>query len=237
MPAKDRPIRLAVLIAAAVAGTFLTGPHPALSDPANLVAETSGATGATARLVIAQRTYLAAMKHGDAVMLLSAIRLARSVTLREPMGWDRTTSGEAAPDQPTGRVAPADPAGPETLAIVQALAGEDPSLQDLVYDLDAQRPHRPRATVSRASAELAGGQSDAWRIALSGLVPAEIGVIGDGDSPLGLTVTDETGAIICARAPDPDPALCRFTPARNGFFQVTVANAGKALNSYHLLGN
>jgi hypothetical protein len=237
MPATDHLIRFALLILAALAGNVVAFPRPALCDPANLVAETSGAPGATAQLVLAQRTYLAAMRDGDAVMLVSAIRLARSVAQREQTGWTRTTTGEVATDQPTGRIAPADPAGSETLAIVQALAEEDPTLQDLVYDLDAQRPPRPRATASRASADLAGGQTDAWRIALSGLVPAEIGVIGDGDSPLGLRVTDETGAVICTRPPDVDPALCHFMPARNGFFLITVANPGDAWNSYHLLGN
>jgi hypothetical protein len=177
------------------------------------------------------------MRDGDAVMLLSAIRLARSVALREPTGWTRTTLGEMAKDQPTGRSGPADPAGPETLAMVQALAGEDPSLLDLVYDLDARRPHRPRATASRATADLAGGQTDSWRIALSGLIPAEIGVIGDGDSPLGVSVTDETGAVICARSASPAPTLCQFTPARNGFFLITVTNPGDIWNSYQLLGN
>jgi hypothetical protein len=238
MTAEIRQTRLAAsLLAASLAVVAVIAPHPTHADPANLVAETSGSPGATGRLVLAQKTYLAAMRQGNAVMLVSAIRLARSVATRDPIGWTRTTAGEADPKQPTGRTAPANPAGPETLAIVQSLAGEDPSLQDLVYELDAQRPHQPRATANQANADLGGGQTDLWRIVLSGQVSAEIGLVGDGDSPLGMTITDETGVVVCARPPNPDPALCRFTPARNGFFQVLVHNPGKAWNSYHLLGN
>jgi hypothetical protein len=237
MTAEIRRTRLTTLTLAtllAVAGFAL---HPTLADPAKLAADNAGSPGAAGRLVLAQKTYLAAMRQGNAVLLVSSIRLARSVATRDPIGWTRTTEGEANPDQPTGRTVPANPAGPETLAIAQSLAGEDPSLQDLVFELDAQRPQPPRATANQANADLGGGQTDLWRIVLSGQVSAEIGLIGDGDSPLGLTVIDETGAVVCALPPDSDPALCRFTPARNGFFQVLVHNPGEAWNSYHLLGN
>ena len=119
----------------------------------------------------------------------------------------------------------------------RTLAGEDPSLQDLVYDLDAQLPQHRHTTATQALAELAGGQTDNWRIALAGDVPAELGLIGDGDSALGLTVTDETGNTVCALPPGVLPALCRFTPVRNGFFSVSVENLGAVRNSYQLIGN
>ncbi|MFN3577088.1 MAG: hypothetical protein ACK4TJ_08940 [Tabrizicola sp.] len=189
-----------------------------------------------ARVILAQRNYEAAIEHGDALLLVGAIRLARSVTLRPATGWTRTTSGAADKDQPAGRTAAPDPASPEALSIAQALAGEDPTLQDLVYDIDAQLPLGRHATVTEAQSELAGGQSDVWRIALPGDVPAELGLIGDGDTPLSLTVADEAGNSVCAVAAQADPALCRFTPERNAFFSVTVANGGSARNSYRLIG-
>jgi hypothetical protein len=206
------------------------------ADPANFAIARTGSANAATRLVLAQKTYEVAMANGDAVMLLAAIRLSRTVTLRPPTGWTLSTAGEVAPDQPTGWTGAPDPAAPQVLAIVQALAGEDPSLQDLVYDLDAQLPHGRSATAVEARSDLGGGQTDTWRIALSGLTPAELGLIGDGDGPLGLGVTDDSGNVICQLPPSHVPGLCRFVPARNGFFSVTVTNPGNVQNSYRLIG-
>lgn len=226
-------MRPAVLILATLPGLV----SPVLADPANIALAQSGTDGAAGRLVLAQQSYLAAMEAGDPVLLLAAIRLARSVTVRLPTGWSRTTTDEGAADQKIGRAAAPDPASPQVLAIAQALAGEDYSLQDIVYDLDAQLPHGRQPTAIRAEAALAGGQTDTWRIALSGDVPAELGLIGDGDSALDLTVTDESGTIVCAVPPGVSPALCRFTPARNGFFSAKVRNHGEVQNSYQLIGS
>jgi hypothetical protein len=226
-------MRLAVPIIALI----LCAPTGARSEPANAAVATSGAPGPVARLVLAQETYGKAMATGDAVILLASIRLARGVTLRPPTGWTLTTSGEGGAAMPDVRSAPPDPASEQVIAIVQAFAGEDPSLQDLVYDLDAQLPHHRSTTAIAATSDLDPGLTDSWRMAFSGLVPAELGLIGDGDAPLSFTVTDEAGGIVCTRAPALEPALCRFTPARNGFFTVTIQNAGQVRNSYRLIGS
>jgi hypothetical protein len=225
-------MRPAVFLAA-----LLSASSPALADPANVAPARSGTDGAAGRLVLAQQSYLAAMEEGDPVLLLASIRLARSVIIRLPTGWTRTTTDEGPADQEIGRSAAPDPASPQVLAIAQALAGEDVALQDVAFDLDAQRPQGRQPTAVRAEAAVAGGQTDSWRLALSGDVPAELGLIGDGDSALGLTVTDDSGSIVCALPPGPAPALCRFTPARNGFFTVEVSNHGPLQNSYQLVGS
>jgi hypothetical protein len=210
---------------------------PATADPANVAVVQSGADGAAGRIVLAQQAYQAAMQRGDTVLLLTAIRLARSVTIRPPTSWMKTTTGDSVPDPVVGRAAAPDPASPQVLAIAQALAGEDYGLQDIVYDLDAQRPHGREPTAIKATADLEGGQTDIWRVALSGDVAAELGLIGDGDTALDLTVTDDTGSVVCALPPRVTPALCRFTPARNGFFSVSVRNHGTLQNSYQMIGS
>lgn len=197
----------------------------------------SGATGAAARLILAQRSFELALSSGDPLVLISAIRMARDVTLRAPAAWTKTTEGDPGPDSPEGRTAAPDPAGPEAIAIARGLAGEDPDLQDLVYDLDAQLPHGRRPTAINATATLDPGQTDSWTLVLAGEVAAEIGLIGDGDTNLGLTIADESGALVCALPAAKAPALCRFTPARNGFFTIEVRNPGPARNSYRLVGN
>jgi hypothetical protein len=223
--------------AAPILAALLTLASPATADPANVALVQSGTDGAAGRIVLAQQAYQTAMQRGDTVLLLAAIRLARSVTVRPPTGWTKTTTGEPAADPVVGRAAAPDPASPQVLAIAQALAGEDYTLQDIVYDLDAQRPQGRLSTAIKAMDDLDGGQTDTWRIALSGDVAAELGLIGDGDGALDLTVTDETGSIVCALPPGVTPALCRFTPARNGFFTVSVRNHGEVQNSYQLVGS
>jgi hypothetical protein len=223
--------------AASLLALALCTPTGARSDPANAAVARAGAPGPAARLVLAQDIYGTAMSNGDAVMLLAAIRLVRGVTLRPPTGWTLTTTGEAIDAQPDVRAAAPDPASAQVIAIVQALAGEDPSLQDLVYDLDAQLPHHRSTNAIEALSDLDPGKTDSWRMVFSGQVAVELGLIGDGDTPLSFTVTDEAGDIVCARAPALDPGLCRFTPARNGFFTVTIQNMGTVRNSYRLIGS
>ncbi len=229
MPRVALPPILALLLALFPAATR--------AEDANLTTNATGAAGSATRLVLAQRAYEQALDSGDTILLLAAIRLARGVSLRAPTVWEKATTGDALADGPKGRTAAPDPAGDQAIQIVQGLAGEDPDLQDLVYDLDAQLPQGDVETAVVALSKLGGGQVDSWRMPLSGSVLSEIGLIGDGDSPLALSVTDEAGNAVCTLPPGLAPALCRFTPARNGFFVVTVQNAGAAENSYRLIGN
>jgi hypothetical protein len=207
---------------------------PALADAPNLSLTPRGAPGPAAVLVLAQRLYDRALADGDTTTLVTAIHLARGITLRPATGWTKETNGEAQP-QPEGRTAPADPAAPEAIALARSLAGEDPTLQDLVYDLDAQLPPARIDAAAVATSDLSGGQTDSWRIAFFGESPAELAVLGDGN--LDLTVTDAAGNLICADRSAAYHMLCAFVPARNGFFTITVNNAGPAVSSYRLVTN
>ena len=210
---------------------------PALAEAPNLSRPAGGAPGSAARLVLAQRAHQAALERGEVIALLSAIRLARGISQRPATGWSRTTEGKAPKDAPPGNPAAPDPGGEAAMTMARNLAGEDPDLQDLVYALDAQLPHGALPTALVAMADLAPGQTDHWTLPLFGEVAAEIGLIGDGDGPLTLALTDETGATLCARPASAQPMLCSLTPARNGFFTVTIHKSGASGNSYRLIGN
>lgn len=209
----------------------------ALAEEANLSQTEEGRPGAVAHLITAQRGYEMALKSGDPILLLASVRLARGVVLRAPTAWEKVTEGEAPADPPNGKEGAPDPASATAAVIVQNFAGDDPNLQDYVYDLDAQLPNSRKETSIAADAGLGSGQRDIWRMPLSGAVPAEVGLIGDGDTSLSLTITDEAGLPVCALPPSPEPGLCAFTPARNGFFTVTIENTGAAENTYRLLSN
>lgn len=210
---------------------------PALAETPNLSRNATGESGSAARLILAQRAYQAALREGEVLALLSAISLARGISQRPATGWTRTTEGKTPADPPQGAPAAPDPGGEAAMTVARNLAGEDPNLQDLVYALDAQVPHGRIPTAVVAPADLPPGQTDIWTLPLFGEVAAEIGLIGDGDGPLSLTVTDETGATLCARPASAGPMLCSLTPARNGFFTVTIRNSGATVNSYRLIGN
>ncbi|MBN8633037.1 MAG: hypothetical protein J0L76_19560 [Rhodobacterales bacterium] len=210
------------------------GLTPALAEEPNLSPGTSAAEGAASKLVLAQRVYLQAMESGDPVLMLAAIRLARGVVTRPAPGWARTPAGTGELTVPEG---PLVAGGPAALSKLKGLVVDDPDLQDLVYDLDAQVPQDRLPVATVATAGLSGGAEDFWQMPLSGSVPAEVALIGDGATALGLTVTDESGAVVCARPATTDPALCRFTPARNGFFSVRIANLGTKEAAYLLIGN
>jgi hypothetical protein len=222
-----RPLALILMLLAA----------PVRAEEPNLSTNPQGTRGSAAQLVLAQRAYTAALASGDALPLLTAIRLARGVTLRPATGWERTTTGDAPADAPPGRAAAPDPASEAALTIVRNLAGEDPDLQDLVFDLDAQLPQGRPHIVVEARADLAPGQADDWRLPLFGEVAAEIGMIGDGDGALQMTVRDEGGNTVCAHPSTTEAVLCQLTPARNGFFIVSITNPGATVNSYRLIGN
>jgi hypothetical protein len=66
---------------------------------------------------------------------------------------------------------------------------------------------------------------------LFGEVAAELALIGDGGAALALMVTDEAGTLVCAHPASREPGLCRFIPARNGFFVVSVHNPARRRKS------
>lgn len=226
-----RPPLSALLLALGLA------PGPALAEGPNLSASPQrDAAGAAHRLVLAQAAWEKGLATGDTLVLLSAVRLARSVVLRPATGWE-LTAADPVEGAPEGRPAAADPGSDAALAILRNLAGDDPDLQDLIFDLDAQLPRGRTETAIVASGRLGPGQTDSWRLVLAGEVAAELALIGDGDGPLSLTLTDDGGSVLCAAAPSTTPLLCKITPARNGFFTLAIRNDGPAVNSYRLIGN
>jgi hypothetical protein len=217
--------------------SFLALSQPLQAEEVNLSAEPTAGSGAVTRQVLAHQTLQNALTTGDAVLLVAAIRLARSVVLRPPTSWERTTLGEAAADQPVGRGLMPDPGGPEVGDIARSFAAETPDLLDFVFYSEPGRPEANASAASEATADLGGGQTDTWRLPFFGEVPAELALIGDSDTALSLKVTDAAGNALCVHPPGLDPVVCRFTPARNGFFEVEVANTGTVQNSYRLIGS
>lgn len=210
---------------------------PAHAEGPNLAPDSPATRGAATQLVLAHRLYRQAEATGDPVLLLAAIRLARGVTTRPAPGWERSVTADPPPIPAPERGGPPNPGSEAALAVLQGLALDDPNLLDLAYDLGAQVPQGRLPVATVALGGLGSDAEDSWTLPLSGAAPAEVALIGDGGGSIGLTIIDDTGALICTHPPSLLPALCRFTPARNGFFTVQVINTGREWNSYQLVGN
>ncbi len=192
--------------------------------------------GPVRQLVLAQDLFDIGLAREDAILLLTAIRLAHGTELRPATGWTQDGPGTPAPAARSGGL-PGDPLDPEALPFAMMMAEGDASLADVAAGIEAGLETAPpgRGHVSQAEMLLPAGKSDRWRMAFNGSLPAEIALIAE--SSLGLTVTDEAGEVICT-TPAPAPrAYCAFTPARNGFFTVTVSPPAEGDSHYRLITN
>jgi hypothetical protein len=202
----------------------------------NLAVEGAGAPGGVAQVAMAHRLYEQGIDRRDAVDVMAAARLAREVrvsTLSVPKITEPVPGVEPGEPRPG---APGPVTVPGMLAAARALSGQDEVLLTLLDRIEADVPDG-RITATRAESVLPSGQRDVWSLTFFGDALAEIAVIGDGDGPLDLTVTDETGTPVCVALGPGDIGYCDWVPARNGAFSVTVSNPSQAENSYHLLRN
>ena len=224
------PLCPALALAAFV--SFAALPTRAGEGP-NLAPAGDATPGAVRVLVLAEQLFAMGRDGDDPLVLLTAVRLARSVDTRAATGWE----GPASPPEESAPAPglPHDPGSEAALALALLMAEGDPALAEVAADLAGRQ--RSRGRVSQGHSALAGGREDSWRSPFFGQSRAELAVIGDGAANLDLEVRDETGATICRETGPADLAYCGFTPAWNGFFTVTVTNRGEAANTYRLLTN
>jgi hypothetical protein len=220
-------VLLAALTAAAGAEDR-TGPNV---DPAG-----TGTRGGVAQMMVAQDLFALGMAQGDALTVLAAARLAAGVDLTDVTRTPETTTAGGVTEEPD---VAAGPVGAETmLTAARVLAGEDEVLTDLVYAAEAAAAAPGRSSgASRTPGLLSAGATHVWKVPFYGSSYAELAVLGDGDGTLEVQVADENGNIVCIDVSGADRSYCDFVPAWNGYFLVTVRNAGTKPNSYDLLTN
>lgn len=200
-------------------------------QPPNLATTGQGTQGGVARLVFAHQLYAYGTTNKDPLTVLNAARLAASVTV----------SDTARTAEPTVDIAPISTQFSLTpTAMFDAaaiLAAENEALLDLIDTNRRQAPYAPTSAVVSSSSTLASAQTATWPVPFFGAVLAEAAILGNGANNLDLTITDESGNLICQDVGPSDTAYCSFYPAQNGIFQITVSNVGKVANSYFLLTN
>jgi hypothetical protein len=221
---------------ALVAGLTLLA-LPAAAETAkgpNLDPQALSRPGPVARLYLAQDLYLQGLATRDALALIQSARMMRRVALiPAPDRLPKTTGKRPAADAPAPLPFPLPDATLKTAAI---LARGDDTLASLIDDTQSAQPV-PLGGVRQSTSALAPGGTDAWTLSFFGGVTAELAVLGNGQSTLSITVTDENGQSPCMVLAGADRLYCRFTPAANGSFTVTVSNPGAAVEAYRLITN
>ena len=203
----------------------------------NVNTTATGTPGSVATLALAQELYDFGVANKDALSVLTAIKLARSVDVKEVTDRKKETKGEETAGQEEGIEVPRDLASADALAVAKDLAGEDEVMIGLIEDVEAEGARGRVGGASSTLSRLPAGMTDTWEIPFYGDSYAEIAVVGDGDANLDVLVTDENGNSICYDVSWSDKIYCDFVPSWNGYFYVTVENNGAKRNSYYIMTN
>ncbi len=195
----------------------------------------AGQSGGVAQYNLSQGLYAIGRANKDTLMALTAGKLAAGIELTDVQRVHTQKPAKDVTEEAGGAEAPADAA--IMLAAARDFSAGDETLLDLIDSAEAEATRNRIGGASRQLSTLPAGAVDAWKIPFYGDSYAEIGVFGDGDSPLLVIVTDENGNRVGCPARVFDRFYCDFVPKWNGYFNVTVSNQGSRRNSYYLLTN
>jgi hypothetical protein len=233
---KDLPImtRFPILVLMAL---FAVTPPVIAQDQTGLNVDTTatGAPGGVARYDMAQALYALGVAAKDPVLALTAGKLAASVRMTDVKRDGVQTRAKGVDEAADEATAPADTG--MMFAAARAYAADDENLRALIDGVATEDMRGLNIGASRQINTLPAGALDVWKIPFFGASYAEIGVKGDGDTQLLVTVADENGNEITCPARVEDRFYCDFVPRWNGFFNISVRNAGSRKNTYFLLTN
>ena len=201
----------------------------------NMDETATGQPGGVAQYDMAQGLYTLGKANKDALMTLTAAKLAAGVQMTDVEREGEQKPAEGVTEDADVADAPADVA--TMLASAREFAAGDETLLGLIEDVEAEGARGRIGGASRQLSRLPAGAIDVWKIPFYGNSYAEIGISGDGDAPLSVLVTDENGNRVSCPARVYDKFYCDFVPRWNGYFVVSVANNGRKRNSYYLLTN
>lgn len=184
--------------------------------------------GAVAQLLHAHALFDLGLARKDPLATLAAARLAAGITATDS---DRTPT-------PPGEPVPATyPTAEVMFTAAKALAQEDDLATDLTARTQAEVGRTPTLTVIRATRGIGAGETHVWQIPFFAEAPAELGLLGDGQANLDLSVTGAEDTPLCLDTAPSDRALCSFRIAENATLTVTVTNRSETAATYSLLTN
>ncbi|MES2681893.1 MAG: hypothetical protein V4650_00090 [Pseudomonadota bacterium] len=190
-------------------------------------------------LVTAERLAAYGLKENDAVALIQAAKMKKSVPTQAMAGKPKT---EKPADAKSGKTPEKKEAGVDTsadalLARATVLAGDNASLKLLIADARATGIRGAVRGPGRSVTTVDARSTDSYQVTFRGGEMAGVIVKGDGDTDLDLYVYDENGNRICADADTTDTMVCRWNPSWTGSFTIRVANLGNVYNQYTIIHN
>jgi len=207
---------------------------PALAQDATALDPTAQAEpGAVALYLQASQLYALGKQAKDPLVVVTAARLIRSLTLTDTA---RLPDTARMPDPVPAAPTPLTPLDASTLLATARALDAGANYADLIERVSRDLGAKPKALTATAST-LPPSKAETWTLNFYGGSYAELAILGDGRSNLDLTVRDATGGVICVDNGSADTAICGFTLRDNGAVKVTVTNAGDAPDTYTLLTN
>lgn len=191
----------------------------ALAMPAAATAEPAAPL---AKLKLASEVYRTGLIDQDPLLVLAAVRLARSVDVQGADGSDD-------PNRPGS--------WQTMLTTAFELAKDDPSLLALAEDIEAERSKGVTTGPVYAILKIAATTEEHSKpYPFSGGDYAEIYVEGAQGIDLNLLVHDQDGQLVCSDLDASPIAYCGWNPSADGRFTATIRNAGSG-GEYSLITN
>ena len=198
--------------------------------------ESAGVTPVQAMALASQLAQWARQSENAAALAVAAQMIEaaapRKLEVKEPK-----STGKGSADKGGKTAQPLDPKG--LLEEAKRLAGDD-AKQQAALDAIAKRGGKARGgfTGPGMHCSVVGPQStDSFLLFFNANEPAEISLMGDGDSDLDLFVYDVSGKAISEDARPNDFAYAVWTPAMAAPFRVEVRNLGERANQYCAYSN
>lgn len=192
---------------------------------------------ALSQVTMAQELANYGYQHKDALSLLTAAQILANSPVTA-LKIESNTSEGSTEENPKTEPIIADLLNPEKLVADAIIFGKDnPQILALASKITFDKS---RGAVDGASISydrvLAKG-IDVYRIAFYGKLPAEIAVVGDGDTDLDLYVYDENANLIAKDDDYTDRCYVSWMPQWTGSFIIKVVNRGSIYNNYGIATN
>lgn len=176
-------------------------------------------------------------QHKDALSLLTAAQILSNTPVTALKIESKTSEGGTVDKPKSGQVM-ADLLNPEKLVADAKIFGKDnPQILalagKLTFDKSRGAVDGPNTKYDRVLAN----NTDVYRIAFYGKTPAEVAVVGDGDTDLDLYVFDESGNLIVKDDDNTDRCYVSWMPQWTGSFVIKVLNRGTVYNNYGIATN
>ena len=202
---------------------------PALAeDKPNLDRTALTGPGIVALYLSARALYDLGLAANDPLMVLTAARMMRGVTMTPAQ-----RSPDGTPNDVPPRILPPVPDVMFDKARSMDAAG---TFADLIEILSRETVPPPK-TLQASPSLLSPAEVDTWTLPFYGGTLAEVAIVGNRTGNLDLTVSDAGGHVVCVENGAGYRAYCGFVPQDHGDFTVSVTNSGLAVDGYLLLTN